>query len=51
MLCVVETTTLLNQVDLMQITSHMEQKNIRETTDAIHDDEQLKHRYKILDKR
>jgi hypothetical protein len=51
MLCVIETTNLLNQMDLMQITSHMEQQNIRETTDAILNDEQLKHRYKILDKR
>jgi hypothetical protein len=51
MLCVLETTDLLNQMDLTQITSHMEQQNSRETTDAILSDEQSKHRYKILDKR
>ena len=38
-------------MDLIQITSLMEQQNIRETTDAILSDEHLKHRYKILDKR
>jgi hypothetical protein len=51
MLCVIGTTNLLNQMDVMQIASHMEQQNIRETNDAILNDEQLKHRYKILDKR